>query len=82
MTTLLLTIVFAVAAFGLMFVALLLGRFFGRDRKRRCACAEARAIMKRFETRDAEARHAAKYRAESVNVQSLPIVGRQGGDES
>lgn len=68
------TVLAALAIFGFFIGALLLGRLFGRVRKRRCACAEAQNVMKQVADRKAAARSAARYRPESVNPSELPIL--------
>lgn len=74
MTTVLLTAAFACAVFGLFFAAMALGRLFGRVRRRRCACAEAQAVMKQVADREKAARDAQRYRRENVNSSDLPIL--------
>ena len=64
----------ALVLFGLFFGALSLGRLFGRVRKRRCACAEAHAVMKLVEERKSAARKAERYRPETVDPTALPIL--------
>lgn len=79
MTTLFITIIVSIVFFGLMLVSLQLGRLFGRVRPRRCACAQSREIMKKFQERQSSARQAARYNPETVNPRQLPIVD-QGGN--
>lgn len=80
--TVLITAGFALAAFGLFFAAMSLGRFFGRVRKRRCSCAEARSVMKTVADREKAARAAARYRPESVKTDDLPILPASLLDET
>lgn len=82
MITVLLTAGFALAAFGLFFAAMMLGRLFGRVRRHRCSCAEARAVMKRVADREKAARDARHYRPETVKPDELPILPASLLDES
>ena len=68
------TVLAALAVFGFFIGALLLGRLFGRVRKRRCACAEAQNVMKQVADRKTAARKASRYRPETVNPVELPIL--------
>lgn len=77
MTILFQTIIISFVGFGLMFLALLLEKNFGKAKKRRCACQAAKALMKEFETRKQAARKAAKYSPQKVNPHELPIVEDQ-----
>lgn len=74
MTNFIVTVVLAFGVFALSAAALSLGRFFGRRRKRRCACAESKAVMKTFFDREKAARQAALYRPDQVNPKELPIL--------
>lgn len=80
--TVLISAAFALAAFGLFFIAMSLGRFFGRVRKRRCSCAEARAVMQTVADREKAARQAKNYRPESVKADDLPILPTSLLDET
>lgn len=74
MENLLATILVSCAVFGLFALALSLAALTGRARKRRCACAESKAVMKTVMERDRAKRRAQSYRPESVNPKSLPIL--------
>ncbi len=74
MSQILLTLLFALAAFALFFGAIGLGIFLGRVKKRRCACAAAKAVMKQVEDRQKAARDALRYRPETVDPSALPIL--------
>ncbi len=74
MGNLLATILVSCAVFGLFALALSLAALMGRARKRRCACAESKAVMKTVMERDRAKRRALSYRPESVNAKSLPIL--------
>lgn len=73
----LITILIAVVFFAFFLLALSLGKLMGRKRERRCACAESKVIMKKFEQRDRAMRQAAAYRPETVDTKKLPIIGQE-----
>jgi len=74
MQNILWTALFSLAAFGLTFLALGLGRLMGRQRERRCACAMSKAVMKQVADREKAAKLAARYCPETVNPSNLPIL--------
>lgn len=76
------TVVLAFCVFALTAVAISLGRLFGRSRKRRCACAESKAVMKTFFEREREAKRAARYRPDQVNPKELPILPSDWTEET
>ncbi|MDO5554574.1 MAG: hypothetical protein Q4G68_12520 [Planctomycetia bacterium] len=73
MTSLLVTVALAAVMFALFGLSLVLGRLFGR-KERKCACAQARAIMRQRENRRRERRKALAYNRETIDVKNLPIV--------
>ena len=74
MGKLLATILVSCAVFGLFALALSLAALMGRARKRRCACAESKAVMKTVLDREKARRDALLYRRDSVNPKKLPVL--------
>ena len=74
MGNLLATILISCVVYGLLALALSLAALMGRARKRRCACAESKAVMKTVLDREKAKRRALLYSRESVNPKSLPIL--------
>ena len=74
MGKLLATILVSCAVFGLFALALSLAALTGRARKRRCACAESKAVMKTVLDREKARRDALLYRRDSVNPKKLPVL--------
>lgn len=74
MTILITTVGITLLFFVLFLLGLSLGRLLGRKKERRCACAEAKVIMRKFEQREAQARQAAAYRSDSVDLTNLPLL--------
>lgn len=73
-------IVFLLTVLGVFLVAvcfcvgLLLGNFFGRQRQRRCACAEARRVERLIENRKKAEKQARNYSPETVDPNRLPVI--------
>ena len=74
MGQLLVTILLTLLFFALFFGAIGLGIFCGRVRKRRCACAAAREVMRLCADRQKAARQAQMYHPKTVDARQLPIL--------
>lgn len=71
---LVITIVLSLVVFLFFWAALSVKRLMGYAVTRRCACKEAKRIMKIFEERRQSERTAAKYHPETVDPGNLPLV--------
>lgn len=74
MTLLITTIIITFMVFLMFCVGLTIGAAFGIYRKRRCACAASREVMKKFEAREKAKKEAFHYSPQSVNPSNLPII--------
>ncbi|MGI5832083.1 MAG: hypothetical protein ACOX6D_06070 [Thermoguttaceae bacterium] len=77
MQNLLATTIISCVVFALFALALSLAALFGRRRKRRCACAESRIVMKTILDREKAKRAALLYRRDTVDPKSLPILSAE-----
>lgn len=73
MMSLLVTVALATVMFALFGLSLIIGRLCGR-KERKCACAQARVIMRQRDNRHRERRKALAYNRETVDVKNLPVV--------
>lgn len=76
------TVLFSIAVFAFFGLALSLAALMGRRRKRRCACAESKAVMKTFLERDKAKRNARLYRRDTVDLQNLPVLSPEIAEDA
>lgn len=74
MGNLIATVLAACVVFAFLILALSLSALMGRARKRRCACAESKAVMKTVMDREKAKRAARLYRADGVDPRRLPVL--------